>query len=48
VAGNFSFHHRVQTGSATQPASYPMDTGDSSPESKAAGVWSWPLTSIQC
>jgi len=25
-AGNFSPHHRVQTGSEANPASYPMDT----------------------
>jgi len=25
-AGNFSLHHRVQTGSVAHPASYPMDT----------------------
>jgi hypothetical protein len=28
------------------PVSYPMGTGGSFPEGKAAGVWSWPLTSI--
>jgi hypothetical protein len=27
------------------PACYPMGTGDSYPEGKAAGTWSWPLTS---
>jgi hypothetical protein len=26
-AGNFSLHHRVQTGSGSHPASYPMGTG---------------------
>jgi len=26
--------------------SYPMDTGGSFPGGKAAGTWSWPLTSI--
>jgi hypothetical protein len=25
-AGNFSLHHRVQTGSEVQPASYPVGT----------------------
>jgi hypothetical protein len=25
-AGNFSLHHRVQTGSGAHPASYPMGT----------------------
>jgi hypothetical protein len=28
------------------PASYPMGTRASFPASKAAGAWSWPLTSI--
>jgi hypothetical protein len=37
-AGNFSLHHRVQTGSGTHP--------DSFPGGKAAGSWSWLLTSI--
>jgi hypothetical protein len=45
-AGNFSLHHRVQTGSGAHPASNPMGTGGSFPGGKAAGVWSWPLTSI--
>jgi hypothetical protein len=26
VAGNFSLHHRVQTGSGAHPASYPLGT----------------------
>jgi hypothetical protein len=43
-AGNFSLHHRIQNGSGAHPASYPMGTGDSG--GKAAGAWSWPLTSI--
>jgi hypothetical protein len=42
-AGNFSLH-RVQNGSGTHPASYPMGTRGSG--DKAAGAWSWPLTSI--
>jgi hypothetical protein len=47
--GNFSFHHRVQNGSGARPASYPMGTrGGSFPGGKAAGAWSWPLTSISC
>jgi hypothetical protein len=29
-------------------APYPMGTGCSFPGGKAAGAWSWPLTSIQC
>jgi hypothetical protein len=41
--GNFSVHYRVQTGSGANPASYWMDT-----TGKAAGGWSWPLTSIHC
>jgi len=45
-AGNFSLHHRVQTGSGAHPASYPMGTRGSFPGGKAAGTWSWPLTSI--
>jgi len=28
------------------PASYPMGTMGSFPGGKAAGAWSWPLTSI--
>jgi hypothetical protein len=45
-AENFSFFHRVQTGSEARPASYPMGTGGSFPGSKAAGASSWPLTSF--
>jgi hypothetical protein len=30
-AGNFSLHHRVQTGSGAHPASYPLGTKDSFP-----------------
>jgi hypothetical protein len=30
------------------PASNPTDNGDSFPEGKAEGAWSWPLTSISC
>jgi hypothetical protein len=44
-AGNFSLHHRVQNGSGAHPASYPRGTGSSFPGGKAAGVWSWALTS---
>jgi hypothetical protein len=43
--GSFSLHHRVQSGSGTHPASYPMDTRGSYPGGKAAGAWNWPLTS---
>jgi hypothetical protein len=45
-AGNFSLNHRVQNGSGAHPASYPMGTKSSFPGGKAAGAWSWPLTSI--
>jgi hypothetical protein len=45
-AGNFSLHHRVQNGSGAHKASYPKVTRASFPGSKAAGTWSWPLTSI--
>jgi hypothetical protein len=47
-ARNFSLHHCVQNGSGVHPASYPMGTRGSFPGSKAAGAWSWPLTSIWC
>jgi hypothetical protein len=47
-AGNFSLHHRVQNGSGAHPASYPMGIRCSFPGGKAAGAWSWPLTSIWC
>jgi len=45
-AGNFSPHHRNQTGSGAHSASYPIGTRSSFPGDKAAGAWSWPLTSI--
>jgi len=47
-AVNFSLHHRVQTGSGAHPTSNPMGTTVSFPGDKAAGAWSWPLTSIYC
>jgi hypothetical protein len=47
-AGNYSLHHRVQNGSGAHPASYPMGTRCSFSGVKAAGEWSWPLTSIWC
>jgi hypothetical protein len=37
-AGNFSLHHRVQNGSRTHPASYPMGAKGSFPGGKAAGA----------
>jgi len=42
------FHHHVQNGSGAHPASYPMVTRGSSSGVKAAGEWSWPLTSTYC
>jgi hypothetical protein len=45
-AGNFSLHHRVQNGSGAHLVSYLMSTRNSFPVGKAAGAWSWPLTSI--
>jgi hypothetical protein len=41
----FSLLHSVQTGSGAHSLSYTMGTGDSFSEGKAAGAWSWPLTS---
>jgi hypothetical protein len=38
----------VSMGVVIHPASYPMGTRDSFPGGKAAGAWSWPLTSISC
>jgi hypothetical protein len=37
-----------QIGSGVHLASYPMGTRGSFPGGKAAGAWSWPLTSIKC
>jgi hypothetical protein len=45
-AGNFSLHHRVQIVFGAHPASYLMGTRESFSGNKAAGAWSWPLTSI--
>jgi hypothetical protein len=45
---NFFLFHRVQTGPEAHPASYPMSMGSSFPEGKAAEMWSWPFTDIQC
>jgi hypothetical protein len=47
-AGDFSLHHRVETGPGAQPASYPVGTRRAFPGAKATGAWSWPLTSIKC
>jgi hypothetical protein len=40
--------HSAQTNSGAHPASYPVGTKGSLPRAKVAGVWSWPLTSMQC
>jgi hypothetical protein len=45
-ARDFSPLHVFQTGSGARPTSYPMDTGGSIRVGKAAGAWSWNLTSI--
>jgi hypothetical protein len=37
-AGNFSLHHRVQNGTGSHPASYPMGIRGSFPGGKAAGA----------
>jgi hypothetical protein len=37
-AGNFSLHHRVQTGSGVHAASYPVGTTGSFPGGKVAGA----------
>jgi len=42
----FSLRHRVQTEIGVHSASYPMGTQSSFPGDKAAGVWSWSLTSV--
>jgi hypothetical protein len=47
-ASYFPLLHNIQIGSGAHQTSYPLGTGDSFPEGKVAGAWSWPLTSIQC
>jgi hypothetical protein len=42
---DFYILHVIQTDSGAHQASYSMDTEGSFPGTKAAGVWSWPLTS---
>jgi hypothetical protein len=37
---------RVQNDCGAQPASYSVGTRGTFPGSKAAGAWSWPLTSV--
>jgi hypothetical protein len=44
----FSVLHVIQKGSGVDPTSYPMGTRGFFPEGKAAGAWSWPLTSSYC
>jgi hypothetical protein len=43
---DFSLLYSIQTDSGAYPASYLMGTGGRFPRGKAAGAWSWPLTSI--
>jgi hypothetical protein len=45
-AENFSLHHRVQNGPGAHSASYPRGTRGIFPGGKAAGAWSWPLTTL--
>jgi hypothetical protein len=37
-AGDFSLHHRIQTGSGAHPTSYPKGIKGSLPAGKAAGA----------
>jgi hypothetical protein len=41
-AGNFSLHHRVQTGSGAHPASYTMGNGGVMGEWRYSSTHSWP------
>jgi hypothetical protein len=43
---DFSLLHSVQNISGGYAPSYPLGTGGNFPGVKAAGAWSWPLTSI--
>jgi len=45
-AGNLPLHCCIETGSGAISASYLMGTRGSFLGDKAAGSWSWPLTSI--
>jgi len=45
-AGYFSLHHRIQTGSGANLASYPMGKSGSFPAGKAGAAWGWPPTYI--
>jgi len=42
----FSIRNRVHTGSGAHSVSYPMGTWSFLHRGKAAGSWSWPLTSF--
>jgi hypothetical protein len=48
LARDVSLPRNVYTGSGAQPTSYTLGTKSCFPARKAAGSWSWPLTSIQC
>ena len=43
-----TFLQNVHSGSGANPASYSVCCVVVFPSSKVAGVWNWPLTSIQC
>jgi hypothetical protein len=47
-ARHFSLFHSVQTDCKARPDSYLMGARGTFLGGKAAGAWSWPLTSIQC
>jgi hypothetical protein len=47
-SGNFSLHHHVRNGSGAHPVFYAVGTRGCFPGCRAAGAWSWPLTSIYC
>jgi hypothetical protein len=44
---DYSLLRNVQTGSGAHLASYTMGTVSCFPGGKAAGTWTWPLTSIK-
>jgi hypothetical protein len=44
---DLSLLHSVQTASGTHPVSCPLGTGRAFLTGKAAGSWSWPVTSIK-
>jgi hypothetical protein len=46
-AKRFSLLQNVETGLGAHPTSYSMGAANSFIRVKAAGTWSWPLTSIQ-